>query len=114
MISLKDLTHFEHTKTQIFKLTNKINFGDTSESNVSSYLLNAICAIIIVGVGRMSWFKTGATHYHAKLGLPGVGLAIKGLNVCISWDVITMTLIKRYGFTLLSTVPRGMNHVSKT
>ena len=26
--------------------------------------------------------KTGATHYHAQLGLPDKGRAIKGLVVC--------------------------------
>ena len=28
--------------------------------------------------------KTGATHYHAQLGLPDKGHAIKGLVVCWS------------------------------
>ena len=32
----------------------------------------------------MSWPKTGATYYHAKLGLPDKGRAIKGLVVCYS------------------------------
>ena len=35
----------------------------------------------------MPWPKTGATQYHAQLGLPDKGRAIKGLVVCISWDL---------------------------
>ncbi len=35
----------------------------------------------------MPWPKTGATHYHAELGLPDKGRAIKGLFVCNSWDL---------------------------
>ncbi len=31
--------------------------------------------------------QTGATHLHAKLGLPGKGRAIKGLVVCNNWDL---------------------------
>ena len=30
----------------------------------------------------MSWPQTGATHYHAQLGLPYKGRVIKGLVVC--------------------------------
>ena len=37
---------------------------------------------LIMRVGGMSWLKTDATHYHAKLGLPDKGLAIKELVVC--------------------------------
>ncbi len=35
----------------------------------------------------MPWPKTGATQYHAQLGLPDKGRAIKGLVVCNSWDL---------------------------
>ena len=35
----------------------------------------------------MPWPQTGATHYHAQLGLPGKGRAIKGLVVCNNWDL---------------------------
>ncbi len=35
----------------------------------------------------MPWSQIGATHYHAKLGLPDKGRAIKGLVVCYDlWD----------------------------
>ncbi len=35
----------------------------------------------------MPWPKTGATQYHAQLGLPDIGRAIKGLVVCNSWEL---------------------------
>ena len=35
----------------------------------------------------MPWPQTGATHYHAQLGLPDNGRAIKGLVVCNNWDL---------------------------
>ncbi len=35
----------------------------------------------------MPWSKTGATQYHAQLGLQDKGRAIKGLVVCNSWDL---------------------------
>ncbi len=36
---------------------------------------------------------TGATHYHAQLGLPNKGYAIKELVVCNSWDLDFWDLI---------------------
>ena len=48
--------------------------------------------------------QKGATHYHAQLGLPDKGQAIKGLVVCSSWDLELMDLLKRSGPRLLSTV----------
>ncbi len=36
----------------------------------------------------MPWPKTGATHYHAQLGLPDKRRAIKGFLVCN--DIISM------------------------
>ncbi len=35
----------------------------------------------------MPWLHSGATQYHAQLGLPDKGHAIKGLVVCNSWDL---------------------------
>ena len=35
----------------------------------------------------MPWPKTGATQYHARLGLSDKGCTIKGLVVCNSWDL---------------------------
>ncbi len=51
--------------------------------------------------------QIGATQYHAQLGLPDKGHAIKELVVC-SWDLEPLDLIKRSGPRLLSTVPCGM------
>ncbi len=41
----------------------------------------------------MPWLQTGATHYHAQLGLPGIGRAIKGLVVCNNWDLEPLDLL---------------------
>ncbi len=35
----------------------------------------------------MPWKQTGFTQYHAQLGLPDKGRAIKELVVCNSWDL---------------------------
>ena len=35
----------------------------------------------------MPWPQTGATQYHAQLGLLDKGRAIKGLVVCNNWDL---------------------------
>ena len=35
----------------------------------------------------MPWPQTGLTQYHAQLGLPDRGLAIKGLVVCNNRDL---------------------------
>ncbi len=34
----------------------------------------------------MPWPQTGATQYHALLGLPDKGRAIKGFVICNDWD----------------------------
>ena len=41
----------------------------------------------------MPWPKTGATQYHAQLGLPDKGRAIKGLVVCNRWDLEPLDLL---------------------
>ncbi len=41
----------------------------------------------------MPWPQTGATHYHAQLGLPDKGRAIKGLVVCHIWDLEPLDLL---------------------
>ena len=46
----------------------------------------------------MPWLQTGATPYHAQLGLPDKRRAIKGLFVCNEWDL-------EPGPRLLLTVP---------
>ena len=62
----------------------------------------------------MPWPKTGATQYHAQLGLSDKGHAIKGLVVSNSWDLEPWDLAKRSGPRLLSTVPRGMTRMLNT
>ena len=51
------------------------------------------------------WLQTGATHYHAQLGLQDKGRAIKGLVVCNSLGSRALGPAKRSGPSLLSTVP---------
>ncbi len=46
----------------------------------------------------MPWLQTGATQYHAQLGLPDKGRAIKGLVVCNEWDLEPLDLLN--GLTL--------------
>ncbi len=53
----------------------------------------------------MPWPQSGATQYHAQLGLSDKGRAIKELVVCNSWDLEPWDLLKRSGPRLLPTVP---------
>ena len=41
----------------------------------------------------MPWPKTGATQYHAQLGLPDKGRAFKGLVVCNNLDLEHLDLL---------------------
>ena len=41
----------------------------------------------------MTWPQTGATQYHAQLGLPDKGRAIKGLVVYNNWDLQPLYLL---------------------
>ena len=41
----------------------------------------------------MPWPQTGATQYHAQLGLPDKGRAIKGLVVCNNRDLESLDLL---------------------
>ena len=41
----------------------------------------------------MPWPKTGTTQYHAQLGLPDKGRAVKGLVVCNGWDLEPLDLL---------------------
>ncbi len=51
---------------------------------------NAVKVIIILNYeqGGMPWPNTGATQYHAQLGLPDKDRAIKGLVLCNNWEVL--------------------------
>ena len=42
---------------------------------------------------EMPWHQTGITHYHAQLGLPDKGCAIKGLVVCNSLNLEPLDLL---------------------
>ncbi len=55
-------------------------------------LLCQICDLIVC-VGGMPWPQAGATQYHAQLGLPDKGRAIKGLVLCNSSDLEPSDLI---------------------
>ncbi len=41
----------------------------------------------------MPWPQTGATLYHAQLGLPDKGRAIKGVDVCNNWELEPLDLL---------------------
>ena len=41
----------------------------------------------------MPWPQTGANQYHAQLGLPDKGRAIKELVFCNSWDLEPLDLL---------------------
>ena len=44
-------------------------------------------------VRKVGMAETGATQYHAQLGLPDKGRAINGLVVCNSWDLEPLDLL---------------------
>ncbi len=58
-----------------------------------TYFCNFRCATLIVWLGGMPWPKTGATQYHAQLGLPHEGHAIKGLIVFYDQDLEALNLL---------------------
>ncbi len=45
-----------------------------------TFLSYVRCATLIVCVGGMPWLQTGATQFHAQLGLPDKGRAIAPLG----------------------------------
>ncbi len=46
-----------------------------------------------IELGGMLWPQTGASQYHAQLGLPEKGRAIRGMDVCNNWDLEPLDLI---------------------
>ena len=52
----------------------------------------------------MPWLQTGATQYHAQLGLRDKARAIKGLVFCNNWDLEPFELLNSLvlGFYQLS------------
>ena len=54
--------------------------------------------ISIVRTEEISCPQTGATHNHADLVLPEKGRAVRGLLICIIWDVNALgPAIKLFG-----------------
>ncbi len=58
-----------------------------------TYYCYARCATLLVLVGGMPWIQTGAIQYHAHIGLPDKGHAIKELVVCNNWDLEPLDLL---------------------
>ncbi len=48
---------------------------------------------LIVRVGEIPWPQTGATQYHAQLGLPDKGRAIERLVFCNNCDLNPLDLL---------------------
>ncbi len=59
----------------------------------------------------MPWPQTGATHYHAQLGLPDKGRAIKGLVVCNSWDLEPWDLLNGMALVVINRPMRYDSYV---
>ena len=49
----------------------------------------------------MPWLQTGATQYHAQLGLPDKGRAFKGLVACNNWDLEPLDLINDWPWVVI-------------
>ncbi len=49
--------------------------------------------------------QTGATQYHAQLGLPDKGRAIKGLVVCNKWDIEPLVILNGLALCCSQTSP---------
>ncbi len=52
----------------------------------------------------MPWPQTGATQYHAQLGLPDKGCTIKGLVVCNDKDLDPLDLLNCLGVQIYSGI----------
>ncbi len=53
----------------------------------------------------MPWPQTGATQYHAQLGLPDKGRAIKWFVVCNSWDIEPLYLLNGLALGCYQPIP---------
>ena len=79
---------------------NLVNKTDTEKKYENQNYLE--CKLIVIGlrlnsqitVGIMTWPKTGATHFHAQLGIPDKGRAIKELVV---FGKFSHTLLVKFG-----------------
>ncbi len=63
-----------------------------------SSAVKARCETLLVWERGMPWLKTSGTHFYAQLGLIEKKV-LQGLDVSDFWSA------KRYGPTLLTTVP---------
>ena len=63
----------------------------------------------INSTGGMPWSQTGVTQYHAQLGIPDKGRAIKGLIFCYNWNLEPLDLLN--GLAL--GINRIINHSHK-
>ncbi len=86
-----------------------LNHVIDKDVNSCTYCCYITCTTLIEWEWGLPWLKSGATHYHAQLGLPDKGHAVIGLVVCNIWDVSSFKPAKQSSPTLLSTVPWGMN-----
>ena len=62
----------------------------------------------------MPWPQTGATHYHAQLGLPDKVRAIKVLFVCNNWDLEPLDLLTVRTYLLPLTLCGLENDLKRT
>ena len=75
-----------------------------------TYCCYVRCATLIVWVGGMPWPKTGATQYHAQLGLPEK--VVQTMVGCLQWFVSrAFRLAKESGPWLMSIFCWGMNRI---
>ena len=56
----------------------------------------------------MPWPQTGATQYHAQLGLPDKGRAIKGLVVCNNWYLEPLNLLNGLALECYQSSPEAL------
>jgi len=61
----------------------------------------------------MPWPQTGVTHYHAQLGLPDKGRAMKGFVVCYSWDIESLDLLNGPALGCYQPSPEVCMYVSR-
>ncbi len=55
----------------------------------------------------MSYPQTGATQYHAKLGIPDKGHAFKELVVCNNWDLEPLDMLNGMALGCYQPSPEG-------
>ena len=56
----------------------------------------------------MPWPQIGATQYHAQLGFPDKGRAIKGFVVCNDWDLEPLNLLNGLALECYQSSPEAL------